>query len=250
LEVLMRRLMWIAAAAVGLLGAGIAVAHEGGSRAVKQVSATFTATTASDVRTSTCTGSDNVTYTTTRGRWTGTALGDPTLAGNATVDAELLINSAGDGFVSGKLRIDGANHTSARFEGVVSGGVHIAGLAEGHGNAPWNKLVANLSADWSSAGGFTGGKLGGGTTGGNAVILTSGGCKSTSPKPETVEAHGALTLGANNATVAVAGVTCNVPSDLATKVAKLHTGDRVEIKCTSASGTNTLVKIEGKGDHH
>lgn len=242
----MRRLMWIAAAVVGLLGAGIAVAHEGGSRAVKQVSATFTATTASNVRTSTCTGSDNVTYTTTRGRWTGAATGDPTLTGNATVDAELLVNSAGDGFVSGRLRIDGANHTSAWFEGVISGGTHIAGLAEGHGNAPWSKLVANLSADWSSAGGFQAGKLGGGTTGGNAVILTSGGCKS--PKPETVEAHGALTLGANNATVTVAGVTCNVPSDLSTKVANFHGGDRVEIKCTSASGANTLTRIEGRGD--
>ena len=243
----MRRLMWIAAAVVGLLGAGIAVAHEGGSRAVKQVSATFMATTASNVRTSTCTGSDNVTYTTTRGRWTGTAAGDPTLTGNATVDAELLVNSAGDGFVSGRLRIDGANHTSAWFEGVISGGAHIAGLADGHGNAPWSKLVATLSVDWSSAGGFTGGKLGGGTSGGNAVILTSGGCKS--PKPETVQAHGALTLGANNATVTVAGVTCNVPADLSTKVAKFHGGDRVEIKCTSASGTNTLTRIEGQGDH-
>jgi hypothetical protein len=243
----MRRLMWIAAAVVGLLGAGIAVAHEGGSKAVKQVSATFNATAASNIRTSTCTGSDNVIYTTTRGRWTGAALGDPTLAGNATIDAKVLVNSAGDGFVSGKLRIDGANHTSAWFEGVISGGSHIAGLAQGHGNAPWSKLVANLSADWTSAGGFTGGKLGGGTVGGNAVVLTSGGCKA--PKPDTIEAHGALTLGANNATVTVAGVVCNVPSDLSARVAKLHSGDRVEIKCTSASGTNTLTRIEGRHHH-
>jgi hypothetical protein len=243
----MRRLMWIAAAAVGLLGAGIAVAHEGGSKTVKQVSATFNATTASNVQTSSCTGSDNVTYTTTRGRWSGTTLGDPTLAGNATIDAKLLVNSAGDGFVTGSLRIDGANHTSAWFEGVISGGTHIAGLAEGRGNAPWSKLVANLSADWTSGGGFVGGKLGGGTTGGNAVSLTSGGCGT--PKPETVEAHGALTLGANNATVTVAGVTCNVPSNLSANVAKFHANDRVEIKCTSASGTNTLFRIERRGDH-
>jgi hypothetical protein len=214
------------------------------------VSATFNATTASNVRTTTCTGSDNVTYTKTRGRWTGSAQGDPTLSGNATVDAELLVKSAGDGFVSGRLRIDGANHTSAWFAGVVAGGTHIAGLAEGHGNAPWSKLVANLSADWTSGGGFVGGKLGGGTNGGNAVILTSGGCRTTTPKPETIEAHGALTLGANNATVTVAGVTCNVPSNLSADVAKLHVNDRVEIKCTSASGTNTLAHIERRDDHH
>jgi hypothetical protein len=242
----MRRLMWIAAAAVGLIGAGIAVAHEGGSRAVKQVAGTFTATTASNVRTSTCTGSDNVTYTTTRGRWTGTAGGDPTLTGNATVDAELLVNSAGDGVVSGKLRIDGANHTSASFAGVISGGTHIAGLATGHGSAPWSKLIANLSVDWTANGGFVSGKLGGGTAGGNAAVLTSGGCKA--PKPETVEAHGALTIGTG--TVAVAGITCNVPSDLTGRVAKFHANDRVEIKCTSSGGVNTLVRIEGKGHHH
>jgi hypothetical protein len=236
-----------ALAAVALLGAGIAVAHEGGSKAVKQVSATFTATTASDVRTSTCTGSDNVTYTTTRGRWTGAAAGDPTLTGNATVDAELLVNSAGDGVVSGKLRIDGANHTSASFDGVISGGTHIAGLAEGHGSAPWSRLIANLSADWTSAGGFTLGKVGGGTLGGNAVVLTSGGCKPSSPpKPETIELHGAFTL--STGTITVAGVTCTVPSTLASSVAKLQSGARVEIKCTSASGTNTLTRVDS--DHH
>jgi hypothetical protein len=251
----MRRLILITAAGLALLGAGIAVAHEGGSKSVKQVAATFTATSGSDVQTSSCTGSDNVTYTTTRGRWTGTAqttapAGDTSLSGNATVDAQFIVNSSGDGFVTGKLRIDGSNHTSAWFEGVVSGGSHIAGLAEGRGSAPWSRLVANLSADWSSAGGFTNGKLGGGTANGNAVVITSGGCKPPKPpKPETNEAHGSLTLGANNATVTVTTLTCNVPANLAADVAKFHTGDRVEIKCTSASGTNTLARITGHHDH-
>jgi len=244
----MRRLILITAAGLALLGAGIAVAHEGGSKSVKQVAATFTATTGSNVQTSTCTGSDNLTYTTTRGRWTGTAAttapaGDTSLSGNATVDAEVIVNSSGDGFVSGRLRIDGANHTSASFEGVVSGGAHIAGLADGRGSAPWSKLVANLSADWSSAGGFVNGKLGGGTAGGNAVVLTSGGCKP--PKPETVQAHGNLTI--NGSVVTVAGVSCNVPAGF--DISKFKTGDRVEINCTSASGTNTLARISGHHDH-
>jgi hypothetical protein len=251
LEVLMRRLILITAAGLALLGAGIAVAHEGGSKSVKQVAATFTATTGSNVQTSTCTGSDNLTYTTTRGRWTGTAAttapaGDTSLTGNATVDAEVIVNSSGDGFVSGRLRIDGANHTSASFEGVVSGGTHIAGLADGRGSAPWSKLVANLSADWSSAGGFVNGKLGGGTAGGNAVVLTSGGCKPPKPpKPETVQAHGNITI--NGSVVTVAGVSCNVPAGF--DISKFKTGDRVEIKCTSAAGTNTLARISGHHDH-
>jgi hypothetical protein len=254
LEVLMRRLILITAAGLALLGAGIAVAHEGGSKSVKQVAATLTATTGSGVQTSTCTGSDNVTYTTTRGRWTGTAAttlpaGDTSLSGNATVDAQVIVNSAGDGFVTGRLRIDGANHTSAWFEGVVSGGSHISGLAEGHGSAPWSKLVANFSADWTSAGGFTNGKLGGGTAGGNAVVLTSGGCKPPKPpKPETVELHGNVTIGSG--VVTVAGVNCTVPANLAADVARFHTGDRVEVKCASAGGTNTLLRISGKHDHH
>jgi hypothetical protein len=205
LEVLMRRLILITAAALALLGAGIAVAHEvwkqvrqAGGRDVSR------RPRASNVQTSTCTGSDNVTYTTTprpldRDRRDDRSGGDTSLTGNATVDAQVIVNSAGDGVVSGKLRIDGANHTSAWFEGVISGGSHIAGLAEGHGSAPWSKLVANLSADWTSAGGFVSGKLGGGTVGGNAVVLTSGGCKPPKPpKPETNEAHGSLTLGGNN----------------------------------------------------
>ena len=251
----MRRLIWMAATGLALLGAGIAVAHEGGSKSVKQVTATFTATTAGDVRTSSCTGTDNVTYTTTRGRWTGTASGDPTLSGNATLDAQVLVNSSGDGFVSGRLRIDDANHTnhtSAWLEGVISGGTHVAGLAEGHGSAPWSRLVANFSADWSSTGGFVG-KLGGGTTGGNAIVLTSGGCRPAQPpKPDTIRAEGGPTFGTGSTTITVAGVTCTVPANLLPAVqslqAKLKPGAQVEIKCTSASGTYTLVRIDG-GEH-
>jgi hypothetical protein len=250
----MRRLFFITAAGLALLGAGAAVAHEGHGNTVSALSATFTATSAANVRTQSCTGSDNVTYTTTTGRWSGSATGDPTLTGNATLDARLLVDSAGDGTVSGRLRIDGANHTSASFEGVVSGGSHIAGLAEGRGSAPWNRLIANLSADWSSTGGFTNGKLGGGTVGGNAVAVGSGGCRpGTAPKPkhEQIELEGAVTIGSG--TVTVAGVTCTVPSTLLPAVQKLQNGDRVEARCTTAAGTNTLVRIDGHdhgGGHH
>jgi len=249
----MRRLIWIAAAGLALLGAGIAVAHEGHANSIAPVSATFTATTASNVHTDTCTGTDG-TYTTTRGRWSGAVSGDTTnnLNGNATIDAQIVTGPNG-GTLEGRLRIDatsGGSHTVAGFDAVIdpkSG--NFAGLAGGHGSASWSKLIANVSGDWTSAGGFTGGKIGGGTSGGNAVLLTKGGCKS--PRPETNEAHGSLTLGANNATVTVATLTCNVPSTLSATVAKFHTGDRVEIKCTSASGTNTLVRVESDdhGDH-
>ena len=54
----MRRMILASVAGLLLVGAGVAVAHGFDSKAVKQVSATFSATTASNLRTSTCTGAD------------------------------------------------------------------------------------------------------------------------------------------------------------------------------------------------
>lgn len=252
----MRRLIWIAATVVVLVGAGIAVAHDNNGKSIKQVSATFLATTASNVRTDTCTATDG-TYASTRGDYTGTATStEPTLAGTASVSAESVINTTtGFGTVDGKIRINTADgkHTVAEFDAVYSNG-HIAGLAEGGSEGSWNKLVANLSADYTAAGGFANGKLGG-TAGGDAVLVGSGSCqKASSSKPETIEVHGAVTaVAATPPTITVAGVTCAVPTTLATAVAALHVGDRVDIKCTVSGGTNTLASVNGdhnSNEHH
>jgi hypothetical protein len=248
----MKRLIWSAAAAIALVGAGIAVAHGGNSKSVVRTSATFSATSASNVRTSTCTGTDGKTYVTSRGRYTGTAASsDGSLNGNATFDVESLINqNDGIGTVDGSLRIDGSGgHTVARIDAVYSGG-HVAGIAEGHGSAPWNRLVANLYADFSTAGGFQNGKLGG-TPGGDAAEVTSGGCQPPKPpKAETIEVHGTVT-NVNSTTISVAGVTCNVPSNLSSQVvASIHTNDRVQLKCTTSGGVNTLVRVESHHGHH
>ena len=242
----MRRLIWVAAATCALLGAGIAVAHEGHTNSIAPVSATFTAATASNVHVETCTGTGG-TYTTTRGRWTGAVSGDTTnnLNGNATIDAQIVVGPTGDGTVEGRLRIDGTNHTGAGFDAVIDKGGNFAGLAEGHGSASWNKLIANVSGNWTSTSGFMGGKIGGATSGGNAVLLSRGGCENTS-KPGTVEARGIVTA-ASTTSITVNGVTCNVPSNLSTTVAALHANtDRVEIKCTSSGGVNTLAHLEAK----
>ncbi len=213
----MRRLIWFAATALVLVGAGIAVAH------------------------------DSSTYATSRGDYTGTAVStDSTLNGNASVSAESVINTTtGFGTVNGKLRIQTADgkHTVAQFDAVYTNG-HIVGLAEGHGSQSWSKLVANLSADFTAAGGFANGKLGG-TTGGDAVEVTSGGCKpASSSKPDTIQVHGAITA-VSATSITAAGVTCVVPATLATAVGALHVGDRVELKCTVSGTTNTLTKVEG-----
>jgi len=244
----MQRVIFFAAAAFALAGAGIAIAHGVDAKSVKAVSATLTLGTASNVRTETCTGAAG-TFTTVRGRWSGNATGDPTLTGTATLDAEIFYGPTGDGTVNGRLRIDGANHTDAHVDAVVASGGNFAGLAEGHVSAPGSKLLGNFSGNYSSTTGITG-KLGGGTAGGNAVLLTEGGCKPVKPpKPETVGANGSLTKNPNGS-VTVAGVTCNVPSNLTNDVAKFNTGDRVEIKCTTSGGVNTLTRINGHhGDH-
>ena len=250
----MRRLIWIVATVVVLVGAGIAVAHDNNGKSIKQVSATFTATTAGNVRTDTCTATDG-TYASTHASYTGTATStEPTLNGTASVTADSVINTTtGYGTVDGKIRIDTSDghHTDAQFDAVYTNG-HIAGLAEGHGGPPGpppgsNNLVANLSADYTAAGGFANGKLGG-TTGGDAVLVSSGGCKPAPPappaKPDTVEAHGAVTA-ASATSITVAGVTCVVPTSLSTVVAALHTTDRVDIMCTVSGGTNTLTSVNG-----
>ena len=82
----MRRLIWIAATVLVLVGAGIAVAHDNNGKSIKQVSAAFTAGTASNVRTDTCTAADG-TYASSRGDYTGTATStEPTLNGKASVE--------------------------------------------------------------------------------------------------------------------------------------------------------------------
>jgi hypothetical protein len=251
----MRRLIWIAATVLVLVGAGIAVAHDNNGKTIKQVSATFAATTTNNVRTDTCTATDG-TYASTRADYTGTATStEPTLNGTASVSAESVINTTtGFGIVDGKIRIDTADgkHTVAQFDAVYSNG-HIAGLAAGGGSEhSWNKLIANLSADYTATGGFANGKLGA-TTGGDAVLVTSGSCQqSSSSKPETIDVHGAVTA-ASATSITAAGVTCAVPTTLSAAVLALHVGDRVELKCTVSGTTNTLVSVNGdhqSGEHH
>ena len=253
----MRRLIWIAASAFLLVGAGVAVARVTAAKSISAVSATFTATTASNVHTESCTGADG-TYQATHGRWTGTASSSTgALNGPVTIDADALVNTTtGYGTVSGHLRIDGSDgsHTEAQFSATDTNG-SIAGLAQGHGHPPGNGLLANLSASWSSSGGFTNGKLGGGTAGGDAVIVSKGACKPTPPhptpppKPERVEVHGTIT-SVSSTSITVAGVTCTVPTSLQAAVSQLKAGDRVELTCTVSGGVDTLQRIGGPKGHH
>jgi hypothetical protein len=243
----MRRVMLIAAGLASLVAAGIAVAaglHD--ARSVKSVTGTFTATGAS-AATRTCKTSDGKTITVTNGRYTGTAAGDPDLAGAIRIDARSLVNTTDDvGTVEGRLRIDVASgdDTVAHFSAVYDHG-KLAGLAGGRAHEPDVKLLANLSATFTAAGGFADGKLGA-STGGSAVELGPAKCEPTRAKAEKSEARGTVSA-VSQTLITVAGLTCAIPPDMAQKVnEKIKAGDRAEIRCALVNGQNTLVRLEKK----
>jgi len=241
-----RTLILASATLVALVATGFAVGKGlDGTKSAKSVAGTFTATTASQVQTRTCTTSDGKTIASTEGVYTGTAAGDADFTGPATLRARSLINSTdGIGVVSGTLRIDVASggDTVAHFDTVYSAG-QIAGLASGHAQDPHARLLANLSSAFSAAGGFSNGKLGG-TSGGAAVELGPGSCEPSHTLKEKSEARGTVTA-VSSTSITVAGLTCLVPTSLQAKVAGLM-GARAEIHCMLIGGVNTLVRVEKK----
>ena len=243
-----RTLIFASTVAVALTATAYAVANGiEGTKSVKAVAGTFDATTASKVETRTCTTSDGKTLVTTNGRYTGTASGDPDLTGAVTLDARSTINSTDNiGVVSGTLRIDVASgsDTRANFDAVYSSG-QIAGLTNGHSHDPHLKLLANISAAFTAASGFTGGKIGGGTSGGAAVELGPGKCERTSTVKQTSRASGTVSA-VSSTSITVAGLTCSVPASLQSSVAGLTVGARAEIQCSLVDNANTLVKVEPK----
>ncbi|HST17722.1 MAG TPA: hypothetical protein VLK36_08630 [Gaiellaceae bacterium] len=246
----MRRLTFIAVGLAALLATSIAVAHGiDGAKSAKAVAATFSAA-AGNTSTRSCTTSDGKTIEVTTGRYTGTASGDPDLSGAITLYARSVINTTdGVGVVDGQLRIDVANgrDTYAGYSAVYDHG-NVAGLAAGRAHDPHARLVANLSGAFNPATGFANGsKLGGGTSGGSAVELTSGKCESTKPKPEKSEAHGTITALSSNL-ITVAGLTCAIaPADSSAVNSKFKVNDRAEIHCSLQNNVNTLTHISG---HH
>jgi hypothetical protein len=244
-----RKLTFAAVVLVALVATSYAVANGiEGAKSAKSVAATFTATGTS-TSSKTCTTTDGKTIVVTDGKYTGAATGDPDLTGPITLRARSVVNTTDDvGTVNGRFSIDVANgkNTDGTYSAVYDKGA-IAGLAAGKAHQSNSKLLANLSASFSAATGFTGGKLGGATTGGSAVELAAGSCKSSKTTSESSEAQGTVTaLSATSITVA--NVSCTIPADKSADVnAKLKVGDTAEIKCSPVNGTNTLTKYAKKG---
>jgi hypothetical protein len=161
----MRKLLFAIVGLVALVASSVAVAHGiEGANTASAVSGTFSAA-AGTVNSRSCTTSDGKSVTVTSGTYTGTASGDAALSGAITLRVQSTVNTTDNvGVVSGTFKIG----TAARgaFSTVYDGG-QVAGLATGQGGK--TALLGNVSATFSPTGGFTNGKIGGGTAGGAAV---------------------------------------------------------------------------------
>jgi hypothetical protein len=245
----MRKLTFVVAALIALTATSYAVAHGiEGAKNAKAVAGTFTAT-AGSTTSRTCTTADNKTIVVTDAKYTGAATGDADLTGPITLRARSVVNTTdGVGTVTGSLKIDAAGkNTQAGYSAVYDHG-NIAGLAAGRAHESNTALVANISAGFDPATGFTSGKIGGGTAGGSAVEVGGGGCKPAKQTHEKSSARGTISA-LSSSSITVAGLTCAIPSDKSAAIqAKFKVNDAVEIRCAFANGANTLTSISGK--HH
>jgi hypothetical protein len=248
----MKKLALVAVGLAALATAGLAVARGMDDyRSVTAVSGTFAATTtAGKTDTRTCTTTDGKTITSTRASYTGNASsGTADLNGPVTIDSHSVINTTDSiGEVDGRLRITvGAGRTDLHFVSVYDHG-NVAGLATGRAATHGVQLVGNLSAAFTagSPGGFSSGKIGGGTSGGSAIEIGFGRCAPNKPVKENADAEGTVTA-VSQTSITAAGVTCAVPSNLSASVLALKPNvDRVHIRCSLVNGTLTLVKIDKK----
>lgn len=159
----------LAAALSVFVVAGLAFAHGGGPSSVQATSATFDAATVSELKTDTCTGADG-TSTRTRATYSGTATStDARLNGPMTVRATTFYNADTKlGVVGGHFRV---GTTRGVFQAVDTDG-SLAGFANGKSKDPRGGLLANLSATFDPATGFTDASLGGGSAPDTAVFVS------------------------------------------------------------------------------
>jgi hypothetical protein len=177
-----KRLLLLAAPAVAAFAAaGVALAGSGGPEA-SAASATFSATTVSNARLTTCTVDSGDTFATTIATYTGTSTSsDARLNGTFTVRATSLVDTNnGLGRVVGIFRIKNENGLGAHGAinaAVADGdakGSAVAGLRD-----PRGRLFATLSSPFDPAAGFgsgSPGSIGTGTSAGSGVVVSGLAC--------------------------------------------------------------------------
>jgi hypothetical protein len=174
-----KRLMLLGLLAVAALTvAGVAAAH--GSRPSAQTAtATFTATTVSNLQQAACSVNGGDTYQVTTATYSGTAVStDTRLAGTLTIRARSIVDTTtGVGHVRGVFRIRGtATAAHGEINAAISNG-QAAGLARGEVRHPSGRLIASLGSTFDPSTGFASGSLGAGSTTGAGVVLVGGWCQ-------------------------------------------------------------------------
>ena len=161
-------------AGAALIATGIAAAHSQWTQSTQAAAADFTATTVSQSRSNTCTGSDG-TYQDTTATYTGTSTSSSSqLNGSLQIRAHSVVNTTENlGWLDGSFRVQ--NGVNASFHAAIANG-NLVGLATAGSSHDSGKLVASLSSAFTPAGGFTGGKLGSGSANGAGVFFTQGSC--------------------------------------------------------------------------
>jgi hypothetical protein len=184
----------------------------------------FTATSVSGTATRTC-----GTVTATSATYSGPGT---TIVARSTIDAR-----TGMGVVTGTLKTPTMN---TQFSAVYDHGT-LDGTASGHTGS--RTVVTSLSARFDPTDGFTHGVLGGGGSGGSAVL--DAGC--LAPPQRVMRQAQGIIKAANAAQITIGSLTCEVPTNLAIAVAASYpAGSWASITCSVSNGQTTLVTIRAK----
>ena len=248
----MKRFTLVAAALAALVATSVAVANGWRAADVSAVSATLTATTPTNVKTTTqtCNGQ---TIEVTTGRWSGTATSATAdLAGPVDLYLKSVYNVTKNlGWIEGKLRIAASDgRSAASVTGINSNGTIDAWL-RGHAGKGDGAILGSLTGSFSKAGGLTAGAIGSGAGADAALLVSPVRCdRPGTPKPSvhllvrgTVEAVSPTSISVKPADGS-ATQTCAVGE--ARKVENVKTGDSVLMKCTQVNGAWVLRDLDRK----
>ncbi len=173
-----RLLLLVPLAAATLAAAGVALA-DGGGPAAQTAAATFTATTVSHARLTTCTVDGGDTFASTLATYTGTASGsEARLDGTLTIHALSLVDTnTGLGRVVGTFRVkpDGGPGAHGAIDAAVANGDAIGAVTARLAGRPIDRMVATFSAPFDPASGFSSASLGAGSVAGTGVVVSGGG---------------------------------------------------------------------------
>lgn len=241
-----------ATAAVGLVLAGIAVAHlsPSGSTAA---AGTFTATRdRADTRT--CSGPDGR-YEITRGRYVGAATGDnDALVGPIELQVRAVYNvDKKIGWLEGWLKIrkgDDDRRSTGRVWATLGDGGAVNGFVQGRVSHHYAGLFSGLTATFSPSGGFTNGKLGGAGGQTNLAVLVGRPCTGGSSGIAVK-----LTVKGEITEITATSVSVKPRDSSQTQSCARKTGTspslegyavttNVEMSCGLVDGTMTLLKIK------